>query len=49
MSHPGKLKFRKNFWMTFPGFDNKGQEILRLGINRRSKVSGVGTLDSESY
>ena len=21
--HPGKLKFRKNFWMTFPGLGNK--------------------------
>ena len=24
VSHPGKLKFRKNFWMSFPGFANKG-------------------------
>ena len=23
-SHPGKLKFQKNFWMSFPGFANKG-------------------------
>ena len=21
---PGKLKFRENFWMSFPGFANKG-------------------------
>ena len=24
VSHLGKLKFRKNFWMSFPGFANKG-------------------------
>ena len=24
MSHPGKLKFHKNFWMSFPRFANKG-------------------------
>ena len=24
VSHPGKLKFRKNFWMSFQGFANKG-------------------------
>ena len=24
VSHPGKMKFRKNFWMSFPGFANKG-------------------------
>ena len=27
-SPPGKLKFRKNIWMSFPGFDNKGQSSL---------------------
>ena len=24
VSHPKKLKFRKNFWISFPGFSNKG-------------------------
>ena len=24
VSQPGKLIFRKNFWMCFPGFANKG-------------------------
>ena len=24
VSRPGKLKFRENFWMSFPGFANKG-------------------------
>ena len=24
VSHPGKLKFRKNFWIGFPGFADKG-------------------------
>ena len=34
-SCPGKLKFRKNFWMSLPGFANKGWGCLRKFQNEK--------------
>jgi len=32
VSRPGELKFRENFWMSFPGFVNKGFARHSLNI-----------------
>ena len=55
--HPGKLKFWENFWMSFPGFANKGPLRVKFtfvifevgseknGVSSTSPESGLPILD----